>query len=495
MNSRIPYQRETEQALPQNMQGYVSVASKGGKSIFARKSPPKSAKAYHATKTDLKDARRALESSGFKIVAESRLGFAIAGPPQAYEALCGGKVVTVDRLMHAEGGRERYVTHLDIVGNKQPSMLGHGEVKSSKMKVEGVLIERPRLLQSVFPSPIPPVVDQFHLRVPDDIAVGVAAVKAHRHGFTGKEITVSMVDSGQYAHPFFIAHHYDVLPAKTVVPGTSSTKDPVGHGTGESANIFAIAPEAKLQPIRATNESGNLVGAIGGFLLAKQDSPAILTNSWGGDGPYPPTGPPDTYDIVWAAEIVDAVENGIFVVFSASNGGFTIEPQVPGVLAAGGVYMTGDLETRASNYASGYPSPWFENITVPDVCGLVGLIPRAQYIMLPVQPGCELDVFESQPSLNDPNDDSTTANDGWALFSGTSAAAPQIAGIGAMILSAKPGLSPAQLTEALTATATDIRTGRCHPRFNYPAEIGHDHATGHGLANASDAVQYALDHF
>ena len=115
--------------------------------------------------------------------------------------------------------------------------------------------------------------------------------------------------------------------------------------------------------------------------------------------------------------------------------------------------------------------------------------------MLPVQPGCELDIFESQPSPSDPNDDGTMANDGWALFSGTSAAAPQIAGIAALILSAKPGLSPAQLTEAMTKTATDIRTGRCHPRFNYPAEIGHDNATGHGLADASDAVQYALDHF
>jgi hypothetical protein len=495
MNSRIPYQKLTHQALPKSMQGYVSVNSKGKKSIFSRKLPPKSAKAYRATKTDLKEARRALESSGFQIVAESRLGFAIAGPSQAFEEICDGKVVTVDRLMHAEGGRERYVTHLDIVGDKQPSMLGHGTVKSSKIKIEGVLIERPRLLQSIFPSPIPPVVDQFHLRVPDDIAVGLGAIEAHRNGFAGEGTIVSMVDSGQYAHPFFSAHHYDVLPAKTVVTGTSSTKDPVGHGTGESANIFAIAPETKLQPIRATDEGGHLVGAIGGFLLAKQDSPTILTNSWGGDGPYPPVGPPDIYDIVWAAEIVDAIENGIFVVFSASNGGFTIEPQVPGVLAAGGVYMTGDLEMQASNYASGYPSPWFQNVTVPDVCGLVGLSPRAQYIMLPVQPGCELDVFESQPTPNDPNDDGTTANDGWALFSGTSAAAPQIAGIAALILSAKPGLSPAQITEAITNTATDIRTGRCHPRFNFPAEIGHDNATGHGLADASNAVQYAIDHF
>ncbi len=495
MSPRIPYQIETDQILPEVLQGYVSVNSRGKKNIFARRSYPKSAKAYQATLTDLKQSQQALESIGFHIVAESRLGFAIAGPPRAFEELCGGQVVTVDRLMHAEGGRERYVTHLDIVGNKQPPMLGHGRAKSSKMKIEGVLIERPRFLQSVFPSPIPPVVNQFHLRVPDDVAVGLGAVKAHRDGFRGKGVKVSMVDSGQYAHPFFAAHHYDVLPAKSVVPGTSPTKDPVGHGTGESANIFAIAPETTVQPVRASDENGNLVGAIGGFLMAKQDSPAILTNSWGGDGPYPPTGSPDTYDLAWAAEILDAIEKGIFVVFSAGNGGFTIEPQVPGVLAAGGVYMAGDLGLRTSNYASGYPSPWFQNVTVPDVCGLVGLIPRAQYIMLPVQPGCELDLFESQPTGEDTDSDGTTANDGWALFSGTSAAAPQIAGIAALILNAKPDLLPAQITESMTKTAIDIRTGRCHPRFNFQAEMGHDDATGHGLADASAAVQYALDHF
>ena len=136
MSSRIPYQKFIQQALPKNMQGYVSVTSKGKKSIFSRKTPPKSAKAFRATKTDLKEARRTLESTGFEIVAESRLGLAIAGPPQAFEELCDGKVVTFDRLMYAEGGRERYVTHLYIVGDKQPSMLGQGKVKSSKMKIE-----------------------------------------------------------------------------------------------------------------------------------------------------------------------------------------------------------------------------------------------------------------------------------------------------------------------------------------------------------------------
>jgi len=304
-----------------------------------------------------------------------------------------------------------------------------------------------------------------------------------------------MVDSGQYPHPYFMAHQYDVRPTITIVPGTSPTKDPVGHGTGESANIFAVAPGATLQPIRATNDAGKLVGAIAGFLRAKQDKPAILTNSWGGDGPYPPLGGPDQTDIAWALEILDAVEQGIFVVFSAGNGSFTIEPQVPGVLAAGGAFMEPNLDLRASDYTSGYKSPWIQGVVVPDVVGLVGMRPRAQYIMLPLQPGSEIDVSESQAVPGDPNDDGTGSGDGWALFSGTSAAAPQIAGVAALILGAKAGLTPMQVTQTMTKTAVDVRIGRCHPRFDFPAKEKYDLATGHGLVDAAAAVRYALDKF
>ena len=200
-------------------------------------------------------------------------------------------------------------------------------------------------------------------------------------------------------------------------------------------------------------------------------------------------------DILLALEILDAIEKRIVVVFSAGNGSFTIEPQVPGVLGAGGAYVENDLDILASNYASGYDSPWFTGRTVPDSCGLVGLLPRAQYIMLPVPPSSELDVTESQPTPFDLNDDGTAHNDGWAQFSGTSAAAPQLAGTAALILSARPNLNPLQVVESINNTAIDVRTGSCHPRFNNPGSVGHDNATGHGLANASAAVEYAISQF
>jgi subtilisin family serine protease len=231
-------------------------------------------------------------------------------------------------------------------------------------------------------------------------------------------------------------------------------------------------------------------------MKAKELKPQILTNSWGGDLTFPPTSKTlSPQDAAWVLEIKDAVEQGIFVIFSAGNGQFSVEPQIPEVFAAGGVYMTSTMALQASNYASGYSSPFFKDRIVPDACGLVGLLPRAEYLMLPVQPGCELDVEMSRPDDQGNAGDGTSANDGWGLFSGTSAAAPQIAGVAALLLSAKPALTPAQLKEALNNTCIDVTTGRCNPRFNASAAHGQDLATGFGLVNAEGALKFVLANF
>jgi len=110
--------------------------------------------------------------------------------------------------------------------------------------------------------------------------------------------------------------------------------------------------------------------------------------------------------------------------------------------------------------------------------------------MLPIPPGCPIDVNESVAAHGD-TPDGTTGADGWGLFSGTSAAAPQLAGAAAVILGARAGLAPAQVTKALVDSAVDVRHGRCHPRFNYPAGPRHDRATGAGLVNVAEAVKRA----
>jgi subtilisin family serine protease len=489
MMRMLPFDIGSDALPPERLIGYVSVNSEGGTSLLDA-TDLGNAEPFWGTEQDQRDASRAAESAGLEVLAETRLGRAVAGPVEAYEELTGGRVVPRDRLVQTRARETRYVTHWDLVGPEQPPAFGAGITRSPSDGIEAVVIERPRFPQTIFPSPLPPDVGRFHLRVPDDVALVLGAEVAHRRGWFGQGVRVAMVDTGHYRHPFFVSRGYAIGSNVTVVPGTNAAKDPHGHGTGESANIFALAPGAELHFYRASDEAGNLVGAVAGFTRAKQDSPHVRTNSWGGDSDYPPDGDPDPSDKAIALEIRDAIQAGITVVFSAGNGHFSVEPQVPGVISAGGVYADAGLNLRASDYASGYQSPWFGGVQVPLVCGAVGLLPRAAYIMLPVPPGCALDVDQSADDGAEPGD-GTGPNDGWALFSGTSAAAPQLAGAAAAILSAKPGLSPAQIAQALRETAIDVRAGHCHPRFNNLAGPGRDLATGYGLISTSAAADRA----
>ena len=136
---------------------------------------------------------------------------------------------------------------------------------------------------------------------------------------------------------------------------------------------------------------------------------------------------------------------------------------------------------------SGFTSRIYSGRNVPDVSGLVGMRPRAQSIMLPVEPDDNID--RNLSGGNHPNGDETARNDGWAAFSGTSAAAPQIAGICALIKQACKRLSTSQVRSILKRSARDVTVGNSNPSTGAnPATPGPDLATGHGLADAYRAT-------
>jgi subtilisin family serine protease len=149
--------------------------------------------------------------------------------------------------------------------------------------------------------------------------------------------------------------------------------------------------------------------------------------------------------------------------------------------------MAADGKMRASSYASGFASRIFPGRNVPDVSGLVGLVPSAAYIMLPVESGDQIDRDSSGGSH--PGQDETTSRDGWAAFSGTSAACPQVAGVCALIKQACPRLRPSDVRDILRRTARDVTTGR--NAMGEQAGPGFDLATGAGLVDAHRAVLMA----
>jgi subtilisin family serine protease len=434
-----------------------------------------------------------LRQAGFDILQVTALTINIAGPARTYERAFKTTIVAEERQTMKEGGRKDKATFLDSPDTKIKGLIStRGTVFEDVL--EGVALEEPRYLFA--PSMFAPPKSYWHLRVPADVSLACNADRAHRDGITGRGVQVAMVDSGWYRHPFFVHRGYRAAPV-VLGPATSDPlKDEVGHGTGESANIFAVAPDVELLPVKAllAGSLGTvLVNTTGAFNAAVALNPDIITCSWGF---HIPAGPLSAAEQALAAAVAAAVASGITVIFSAGNGHAGFPAQHPDVIAAGGAFMDQDETLQASDYSSGFSSNIYSNRAVPDVCGLVGMRPKAIYIMLPLEPEDAIDVSNA-PGTH-PDGDETATDDGWAAFSGTSAAAPQIAGVAALLKQACPGLGPTAVKDILIRTARDVSAGSCNTvpgiHTGLAAAAGPDVATGAGLVDAHKATLLAKVH-
>jgi subtilisin family serine protease len=348
------------------------------------------------------------------------------------------------------------------------------------------------------PSINPTRVDYFHLNVPDDVARLLNADKVHQVGTTGKGVRVAMVDTGfAHSHPYFVGKGYtssvDLAPH-----AINDATDLNGHGTGESANLFAVAPGITFIGIKVDNDDDPRNGAsmLEGFQQALTHNPQIISLSMGydlraGDNTQDSTLPNSMAAL--EAEIQAAIAKGITVVFSAGNGHFSFPGMMPNVISAGGVFVDKQGVMQASDYASAFPSKIYPGRFVPDFCGLVGMLPHASYIELPIPPGCEIDRETSEPTDGQPGD-GTAPDDGWGVFSGTSAAAPQLAGVCALLLEKNPGLTPSDIKAILRRTARSVLRGSANPASSdtgvgEPASPGDTGAAGAGLVDALAAWQ------
>jgi hypothetical protein len=250
------------------------------------------------------------------------------------------------------------------------------------------------------------------LQVLTDVPRLLRADKVHIDGIRGKGVRVVMIDSGfAHGHPFFVANGFHsrvclspLLDAQT----TSFDLDRRGHGTGESANLFAVAPGVELTGIKLTPDAaGNDSALLAPFHHAVASRPHVISLSIAFDlcdrGQHVPETTLRESLLSLENEIRLAVASGIVVVAGAGNGQFGFPAQMPEVIAAGGVFADdprlanppgeGPPALRASNFASAFKSriARYDGRKVPDCCGLVGEQPDAAYILLPLPPGSEQD--------------------------------------------------------------------------------------------------------
>ena len=424
----------------------------------------------------IQEVAKKLQELGFRVfVDDESTSVSAEGPYNLFEHAFQTKLRKRGRTLKV-GVREQSFEFMDTMEDAPDPVVTN---------VPGALyasIQRPPIF---FQSPLPPPVKYFHLRVPGDVAMMTQASATHRRKTatgapaTGDGVRVAMLDTGFFVHSYYTMHGYRLNPIAAADAPPPATDDDVGHGSAEVANIFACAPDAQVFGVKMGNNT------VLSFDRAMSIAPRVISCSWGFHLPGVTTLPPALVPL--RLRVLAAVAAGVTVVFSAGNGHVGFPGMMPEVISVGGVFADQNVALRASDYASSFMSLIFPGRQVPDFCGLVGMRPRAAYIMLPLQRGCEIDV--DLGGVPFPNKDETTPNDGWSVISGTSAAAPQVAGICALLLQKRPGLTPAQVKAILRSTATDVTTGTS--AMGQAAGPGVDPATGTGLVHALKAWQAA----
>ena len=288
---------------------------------------------FSSDPNDVRDAKRSLTRAGFHVFedASNDKTISIGGTAKLFKDFFAAKLTK----QTSEIGPDRKMTFMATSEEPAEALLNAPEEFGAL--IEGAVIARPPTYFA--PSPIPPLAPVHasaypYLTVPDGVAVVLRAARVHRMGVTGRNVVVGMLDTGHYAHPFFSYRGYRLL-GTLLAPGASDpASDSNGHGTGESANIFACAPDCRLRAVKMGNDT---VGAIN-VALNSNPKPQILTNSWGYNSDHPGTSIP-----VWLkpleAAIANAVAQGVVVCFSAGNGHKAFPGSHPDVISVGGVHV------------------------------------------------------------------------------------------------------------------------------------------------------------
>jgi serine protease AprX len=151
-------------------------------------------------------------------------------------------------------------------------------VEANKGKVHREMRVIPSIVVEVPYSALEPMIFSPHVRkiwhdtkvrtLLDSAVPTAGGAKAHDLGFTGKDITVAVIDTGISPHPDLIYPESRIVAWNDLLNGRSTPYDDNGHGTHVSGIIAGngaasrgkytgMAPEAKLVGIKALDREGS----------------------------------------------------------------------------------------------------------------------------------------------------------------------------------------------------------------------------------------------
>ena len=241
----------------------------------------------------MRAATNRLKRLGFKVTCQGATTLSVRGNRRTFEKAFGTRLERV-HLPMLDTAKAQFDSFL-YPGADAP-WAGNAALEAI---IDDAYIQWPHVymnqrFSATAPSPVPPPIDFHHLRVPGDVSLLLGADKAHRNGITGRGVRVCMIDSGfAHGHAYFRERGYN--SRVVLAPGANRPSDDGnGHGTGESANLLAMAPDVEFIGIKLDNETNPAQGAsiLEGFQTAMAQNPQVISISLGFDLRDPNTGLP-----------------------------------------------------------------------------------------------------------------------------------------------------------------------------------------------------------
>lgn len=389
----------------------------------------------------------------------------------------GERVARAAKAVQNDGGTPKHA--LAIVGGVSARIKGTYILKLTRdSDVDYVVKDRRMRAQ------FDPALDSGKAATPGILEVGAPQAWSQL-GLTGQGVGVAIVDSGVYPHPDLAGRIVASIDFTSESPTVSSasTGDPGGHGThvaglvaGDgslSGGAFTgVAPRANIVNVRVIDATGssNVSTILRGlqWVLANRVTYNIkvVNMSLGST----PTGSYKSDLMATAAEVLNFA--GVTVVVSAGNTGpfagtVTAPATDPYVITVGALDDNGtslSLDDLMAAFSS-RGRTLFDNLSKPDL-----VAPGRKMVSLR-SPGSALDTLFADRQVTATG--ALTAD--YYRLSGTSMAAPVVAGVIALMVERNPTLSPAQIKKRLKSTATALTFGTAFDR-------------GAGLVNAYRAA-------
>ncbi len=254
---------------------------------------------------------------------------------------------------------------------------------------------------------------------------------------TGDSVTIAVLDTGVDSnHPDLAAN---MLPGWNVYDNNTDTSDVYGHGTKVAGTAAAVANNgngsagiawnARILPVRISMPDGRayLSDMASGIRWAADSGARVANISYGGA---------ESLTVQYAANYMRS-KGGVVVMSAGNSGGLNNFPPSDDIL----VVSATDSNDALASWSSYGP---YVDISAPGVS-----------------------IY-------------TTLNGGgYGYVSGTSFSSPIVAATAALLFSANPDLTPADIDQILTSTSLDL------------GSTGYDQYFGHGRVNAANAVNAA----